>query len=104
MATKAEERHLVVQFRCAPHNAEPVKALLQEFVGPARKEDGCLYYDLYQNAEDPARFFILDGWRDQACVDRHGAHPNVARVLKRLLPLLTEPVAITSNLRISNLT
>jgi quinol monooxygenase YgiN len=63
MATKAEERHLVVQFRCAPHNAEPVKALLQEFVGPARKEDGCLYYDLYQNAEDPARFFILDGWR-----------------------------------------
>jgi quinol monooxygenase YgiN len=101
MSDASQERHLIVEFRCKPENMERVKGLLLEFIGPARQEEGCLYYDLYQNIAEPTRFFILDGWTDQTRVDRHGQHPNVSRVLEKLLPLLSEPVSITPNLRLS---
>lgn len=102
MSAKANERHLVVEFNCDPENHEKVAQILAEFIEPARAEDGCLYYDLYANIENPGQFFILDGWRDQACVDRHGTHPNVMRVVEKLTPLLSAPVSIKANIRLSN--
>lgn len=101
MDTRATERHLVVEFNCGAGDETRVRDLLSEFIDPARQEDGCLYYDLYQSADTPTKFFILDGWRDQAAVEAHGRHPNVARVVKDLVPLLVEPVAIKTNLRVS---
>jgi len=103
MSDTNAERHLVVEFRCTAENAAVVKCLLLEFIRPARQENGCLYYDLYQNIDEPTTFFILDGWRDQACVERHTKHPNVARVLEKLVPLLSRPISITSNTRVSEL-
>jgi quinol monooxygenase YgiN len=102
MSSKSDERHLVVEFNCVPESRAEVERLLREFIEPARQEDGCLYYDLYTSVDDPNRFYILDGWRDQACVDRHGEHPNVVRVVQQLLPLLSKPVDIAANIRLSD--
>lgn len=102
MSAKSEERHLVVELNCLPENRDAVASLLMEFIGPARKEDGCLYYDLYADASGTGRFYILDGWRDQACVDRHGQHPNVSRVVHKLMPLLSEPIKVQANARLSD--
>lgn len=102
MSDKNAERHLVVRFTCAESDSEAVQGLLSEFIGPARQEEGCLYYDLYQNVADPTVFYILDGWRDEASAAAHGEHPNVQRVLQSLLPLLASEPNIITNRRISD--
>ena len=99
---KSAERHLVVRFRCPAENTDKVKLLLNEFVGPARNEEGCLYYDLYQCAEDPTVFYILDGWSNEAAVAGHVESANVKRVVGLLLPLLCEPPNIVTNTRVSD--
>ncbi|PDT50111.1 antibiotic biosynthesis monooxygenase [Sinorhizobium fredii] len=100
--TKSTEQHLIVEFKSTTMNRDRVKELLLEFIGPAREETGCLYYDLYQRSDDPNTFFILDGWADEDAVAGHGKHANVLRVLEHLLPLLVSPPSIIMNNRVSD--
>jgi quinol monooxygenase YgiN len=92
---KSDEQHIICELRCETPNREKVKELLQELVGPARLEEGCLYYDLYQKTEDPNTFYILDGWVNEKAVAEHAQHPNVARVMEVLSPLLLYAPKIT---------
>ena len=50
---KSQERHIICEVRSKPRDRTEVKGLLLELVGPARREAGCLYYDLYQQADAP---------------------------------------------------
>lgn len=102
MTDQSSERHLVVEFNCLPENAERLREYLEQYIEPARAEEGCLYYDLYSNSQTPGRFFILDGWRTQAAFEGHIQHPNVQRVRALVAPLLSEPTRISVNTRISD--
>jgi quinol monooxygenase YgiN len=99
---KAEERHIICELRCNTADRERVRDLILKFVGPARIEPGCLYYDLYQKVGDQDTFYILDGWVDQAAVDSHAADPHVAEVMKELGPLLVFGPSITLSTRASD--
>jgi quinol monooxygenase YgiN len=99
---KSEERHIICVVRSKPATCEKVKELLLELVGPARGEDGCLYYDIYQQSNDPDTFYIIDGWASEEAIAAHTAHPNVSRVVDQLLPLLESPLKVTTSLRVSD--
>ncbi|OWW01917.1 antibiotic biosynthesis monooxygenase [Rhizobium sp. R72] len=99
---KSDEQHLIVEFKTSTRNRDRVNTLLQEFVGPAREEEGCLYYNLYQRSDEPNTFFILDGWANEETAARHGESANVKRVLEPLLPLLVSPPSIIVSSRISD--
>ena len=68
---KSEERHIICVVHSKPANREKVKELLLELVGPARREGGCLYYDLYQQVDEPNTFYIIDGWASEEAVAAH---------------------------------
>ncbi|WP_312148412.1 putative quinol monooxygenase [Paenibacillus odorifer] len=99
---KSEEQHIICEVQCETPNREKVKELLIELVGPARLEEGCLYYDLYQKIEEPNKFYILDGWVNEQAVTEHTQHPNVPRVMEQLSPLLLYPPKITLSHRVSD--
>jgi quinol monooxygenase YgiN len=99
---KSQERHIICELQCATPDRDRVRELILRFVEPARREAGCLYYDLYQKIEDPNTFYILDGWADQAAVDSHSAEPHVAEVMKELGPLLVFGPSITLSARASD--
>ena len=61
-----------------------MKQLLLELVEPARNENGCLYYDLYQDANAPDTFILLDGWTSKEALAMHVVHPNVPRVVDQM--------------------
>jgi quinol monooxygenase YgiN len=99
---KSDEQHIICEVRCETPNREKVRELLLELVGPARLEEGCLYYDLYQKIEEPNTFYILDGWVNEKAVAEHAQHPNVERVMERMSPLLLSPPKIMLSHRVSD--
>ena len=99
----SEERHIICELRCETPNRERVRQLLLQFVEPARLEEGCLYYDLYQEITDRNTFYIIDGWTNQAAMDAHANNPHVAQVMEELGPLLVFGPSITLSTRVSDL-
>lgn len=100
--TKQDEVHILCELRCAPADIERVRDLALRFVGPARAEPGCLYYDLHQKLDAPDTFFIIDGWASQAAMDSHAKNAHVAEVMKELGPLLTFGPSLTLTSRTSD--
>ena len=98
---KSEERHIICTVRARAEHCDRVKELLLELIQPARDEPGCLYYDLYQQIDQPNVFCLVDGWESQEALDAHTAHPNVPKVVEQLLPLLASPLEVTTSLRLS---
>jgi quinol monooxygenase YgiN len=99
--SKKDERHIICTVRSQSAHRERVKALLLELVEPARLEEGCLYYDLYHDGKDEDAFYIVDGWVSEEAIASHGVHPNVARVVEQLMPLLKGPLEISTSNRLS---
>jgi quinol monooxygenase YgiN len=52
---------------------------LRALVGPTRKEDGCLVYDLYRTAEGPASFMLHEVW---GCREDHTRHTGTPHFLR----------------------
>jgi quinol monooxygenase YgiN len=98
----SEEHHIICELRCETPNRERVRQLLLQFVEPARLEEGCLYYDLYQQIADRNTFYIIDGWTNQAAMDAHANNPHVAQVMEELGPLLVFGPSITLSTRVSD--
>jgi quinol monooxygenase YgiN len=91
---KAAERHLLVTIRSQPEHRARVQELLLQLVDPVRSEPGCLYYNLFQQAEDPDAFLIAAGWANDEAVaahPTHPVHPHVPGVVEQVLPLLVSP-------------
>ena len=100
--SKSDERHIICELRCETANRERARSLILQFVEPARREPGCLYYDLYEKVDDPNTFFILDGWVNEAAVKTHADNPHVAAVMEELRPLLVFGPSITLSRRVSD--
>lgn len=98
---KATERHLLVTVRSQPAHRQRVQQLLLELIGPVRSEPGCLYYDLFAHASDPAAFVLAAGWANDAAVAAHPTHPDVPGILDLLKPLLASPWEVLATRRVS---
>jgi len=43
-----------------------------KLVPPTRKNDeGCIYYDLYQDNADPTLFYFVEKWQSNELLDKH---------------------------------
>lgn len=56
-----------------------LEAELRALIGPTRKEDGCLRYDLYRSAEGPAAYLLYEIWESR---DHHTAHTKTDHFLR----------------------
>lgn len=92
---RSEEFHIVCSLRTTPQHRKDFSELLAALVEPARAEEGCLYYDVYQDRNDPDAFFILDGWKNQEAVDAHIKHPNVQKLNPRIRALQARENVLT---------
>jgi quinol monooxygenase YgiN len=48
-----------------------LEAELRALIGPTRKEEGCLRYDLHRSIEGPGAFLLHEIWESREC---HTAH------------------------------
>jgi quinol monooxygenase YgiN len=56
-----------------------LEAELRALIGPTRKEDGCLRYDLFRAAEGPAAFLLYEVWESR---EHHAVHAKTDHFLR----------------------
>ena len=69
-------------YRLLPADVEAFRSLALRMATTAKARDGCAFLDVAQDASDPATFRLVEGWRDQAALDAHGASSEFQAVLK----------------------
>jgi quinol monooxygenase YgiN len=80
---------LVVQLRPRDGQEMLLEAELRALVGPTRKEDGCLTYDLHRSAEGPAAYLLHEIWATREAHSKHTNTPHFLRWNARKDALLT---------------
>ena len=82
---------VVARWQTTVNHIDEVRTLLADVVPPSRAEPGCLGYETFQVADEPATVVLIEHYRDAAAMD---AHRNSAHfqdiVVGRILPLLTD--------------
>lgn len=68
---------VVARFAAKSDRVEDVKRILTELVDPTRAEDGCIIYELLQNAQDPTDFTFVEEWTSQTALDKHLATDHI---------------------------
>lgn len=56
-----------------------LEAELRALVGPSRKEEGCLQYDLHRGADHPGTFLFHEVWESR---EHHVAHTRTPHFLR----------------------
>ena len=69
-------------YRLVPDDVEAFRSLALRMATTAKTRDGCAFLDVAQDAGDPATFRLIEGWRDQAALDAHGASSEFQTALK----------------------
>ena len=77
-----------------PDQADALRTLLVSAVEAFRREDGCLSYLLYEDANQAGRFVTYETWRDKAALDAHMVSPTMQAAGPHLPALLAEPPTI----------
>jgi len=55
-----------------------MKELLSAMVVPSKKEDGCIFYEIFQYADNKRKFMAYESWRDESALDGHKASEHYA--------------------------
>jgi quinol monooxygenase YgiN len=70
---------LVVVLRPKPGQETLLEAELRALVGPTRREEGCITYDLHRAIEPPGAFLLHEVW---ATRDHHRQHTQTPHFLR----------------------
>lgn len=55
-----------------------MKELLTAMVEPSKREDGCVFYDIFQYEDNKRKFMAVESWRDETALDGHKASAHYA--------------------------
>ncbi len=60
-----------VTFIANAEHTKEMKNLLKTMIEASKAEDGCLLYDIFQLADEPQKFIVIESWRDEKSLDGH---------------------------------
>ncbi len=63
---------------------EQIKKLYAQLVEEVRKEEGCIFYGLFEDVDNPMALAMLEEWDSPGSLEKHKTAPH----MKRLGPLL----------------
>ncbi len=70
---------LVVLLKAREGQEPLLEAELRALVGPTRREDGCIIYDLHRGADAPSTFLLHEVWESR---DAHRAHTQTPHFIR----------------------
>jgi len=82
---------VVAHIHAKPGQEAALRAILEGFVAPTRKENGCLRYDLFVDLSDGGKFTFIEEWTSTEALDAHGRSEHIQSGRARMAELLREP-------------
>ena len=93
MQTNDKAITVMGQARAKGGHEANVRKGLHAFIEPARKEDGCIAYDLFGDVQYTGSFYTMEKWASQESLDLHVK--NQQPDMNKLLPWLSEQLRIS---------
>ena len=62
---------VVARVVAQPDKVEELRSVLVGLLAPTRAEEGCIQYDLLQNATDPTDFTFVEEWTSFSALEAH---------------------------------
>ncbi|WP_051697704.1 putative quinol monooxygenase [Prevotella sp. 10(H)] len=66
-----DELKIVAIMTVKPEDVKKILPVFQAVVQGSQEEEGCIYYNLHQDINDPTKFIMLEEWESQAAIDFH---------------------------------
>jgi len=82
---------VVARVSVRPDNFDETLGALRELVDATRAEEGCVKYELLQNAEDPHDLCFVEEWTSAGALEAHFATAHFTAVAARAGDLFTVP-------------
>jgi quinol monooxygenase YgiN len=71
-----------------PPSRADCEGLLKQLAESSRKDQGNIRFDVYQQANRPNHFTVVETWRDQKARDAHALAPHTKQFREKLGPML----------------
>ncbi len=84
-----------VHMQAASGKEAELKEALLGLVGPTRKEEGCIQYDLHYDSKDPSKFMFYEIWTSKEALDQHAESPHLRAFRAVRDGLLAKPGELT---------
>lgn len=97
----AELLTVVAEVKAKPGKEAELRATLLELIGPTRREDGCVQYDLHVHTIDPGHFLFYENWTSQETLARHAVSAHLKVLGEKLKDLAAGPVRVETYTRIA---
>ena len=82
-------------FTAKDGHEENLKSVLVEMAGEAKKDVGCLRFDLLQSPENNKIFMFSELWESETAVAEHLKMPYLLKYRERRAPFLAEGPEVT---------
>ena len=86
--------HCTVDIFAKPESVEKVRDILLALIEPSLKEEGCLYYKLFENINDQYQFTFIETWASQSAYDDHLQSEHVQKASFAIYEDMTKPTDI----------
>lgn len=94
---------MCVRFQAKPEFRDDLLKRLLEMVELSNQEEGCLFYNLHIDQEDPNTFYFLEAWKDQEAFDFHASTDYVIAINADAIAMTSSPSRVEFMHKISPL-
>lgn len=99
--SNSDEIFMCARFQAKEEKLDELRTRLLKMVEFTKQEDGCLFYDLHVDRNNPTIFYFLEGWKDEAALAFHDQTPYVKAIIKDAPELTTDGIKVNFMTRIS---
>lgn len=82
---------VIAHIQAKPGREAEVRAVLEGFIAPTLREDGCLRYDLFTDLDDPTKFTFIEEWASREALAVHGQSTHITAGRAKMGDLLAGP-------------
>ncbi len=93
MNTESKSITVMGHARAKSGHEDDVRKALKAFVEPARREEGCVSYELFEDLYYAGSFYTVEEWASEHALE---THVKVQKPdMNKLLPLLSDEIRIS---------
>jgi quinol monooxygenase YgiN len=96
MVTDAAQLVVVATAKALAGKEDDLERALRDVGGPTRAQPGCLQWDLFRSAQDPATMTAIEWWASAVDHERHLQGDHVKTLLTRFDGILAGPPDIVA--------